>query len=244
VLQSPQAGNYFIAVMTQNQTNATFSSANSTCSVNSTCFNSKLFGNVLGVPLQFYQNIAINSNDYNYYYILNATENNLLVSVQKTSSAPSTPVIYAGFNRIPQVINGVVSGYDLTGCNVNPAVCLIATVLQVTPAPNVPASANGTWYLLILNNQGAATNYNIWFGNTCPGNCSSQGTCNLGADNNYGTCACNSNFKGIVCAEDDMFIEYVILIIIAALVLISALLGLIAWAYMRKRHSNYEVIKN
>jgi flagellar basal body-associated protein FliL len=37
--------------------------------------------------------------------------------------------------------------------------------------------------------------------------------------------------------------EYVILIIIAALVLISALLGLIAWAYMRKKHQ-YEVIKS
>jgi len=144
--------------------------------------------------------------------------------------------LYAAFNRIPVIAGTAVSNYDLSGCNGSPGQCSNFVTLSTSGVPTV----RGTWYLLLVNSGGDKVEYQIWFNTTCPNGCSGQGTCN----NENGACSCNTNFQGLACSEDNMFIEYVILIIIAALVLISALLGLIAWAYMRKRHSQYEVIKN
>jgi len=98
----------------------------------------------------------------------------------------------------------------------------------------------GTWYVTVLA-QRNNTEYNIWYDTMCPNDCGGQGTCGATTDN-YGVCQCNAPYIGLACSPpSNQWLEYIILIVIAALVLISAILGLIAWAYMRRRAQYVEV---
>jgi len=174
------------------------------------------------------------------YSLINYPYNNLLVSLYDTGNSNKAN-LYASFNRVPTLLNGIVVA-DISGCNNQfcNKVVSISTKNSLVPSLKYNLNAgNGTWYVAILsgrdNNQ-----YSFWFDNVCPNNCSGQGSCGSTVDN-YGLCTCNANYETLLCTGNNNFIEIVILIIIAALVLVSALLGLIAWAYMRRRAQYVEV---
>jgi len=134
-----------------------------------------------------------------------------------------------------------MEGYDYSGCTVSFCSKVVSINTNLTSSQNYLQDAiNGTWYVAVLSNRNN-TKYNAWFGSVCPSNCNSKGTCQKDADN-YGICKCNDGYGKLTCVEDkNFYIEYIILIIIASLVLVSALLGLIAWAYMRRRSQYVEV---
>jgi len=145
--------------------------------------------------------------------------------------------IYASFNRVAFVdASNKVVGADISGCNTQ----YCTQVQSISTKNGYMVQDNGTWYVTIVAGRDS-NDYSFWFDNICPNNCSKQGECQTGADN-YGICKCNQNYDlGLKCEQNNMLIEYIILIIIAALVLVSALLGLIAWAYMRRRAQYVEV---
>jgi len=146
--------------------------------------------------------------------------------------------LYAGFNRIPTPGTGTTFvNYDVTGCNINNC-----TAYKNIKGLRLSATnKTGTWFIAVTSGAATEIEYMIWFNYECPLNCSSpNGNCKT-SFTEYGTCQCGGNFEGLACADDNMLIEYIILIIIAALVLVSALLGLIAWAYMRRRSQYVEV---
>jgi len=154
--------------------------------------------------------------------------------IQKIKKA----TIAASYNRVP-TWNGDKVDADITGCN-SEWCSKVQAINTKDSVMSISDSTDGIWYVVIRSARDN-NDYNIWFDNVCPGNCSNQGTCGTNSDN-YGVCQCNANYDvGLSCKQNNQFIEYIILIIIVALVLISALLGLIAWAYMRRRAQYVEV---
>jgi hypothetical protein len=168
--------------------------------------------------------------------------NGLVASIADTSDKDRAS-LYASWNRVPVWDGHAVVGHDYAGCTVSYCGKVISINTNATSqklSNSVRDINNGTWYITVLSNRDS-TKYDAWFGTVCPSNCNSQGTCQRDADN-YGVCKCNDGFEKLNCvAKDNFLIEYIILIIIAALVLVSALLGLIAWAYMRRRSQYVEV---
>ena len=56
---------------------------------------------------------------------------------------------------------------------------------------------------------------------------------------------CVSDYEGVDCATPSgamLGAQYIVLIIIASLVVASALIGFVAWAYMRRRRQQYQVV--
>jgi len=182
---------------------------------------------------------TVKANAINYYVLYNKQLNDLLVSIKLADKdAPAT--LYAAFDRVPVLTGGMVVGFDLQDCNV-PQCSPTVRSLSLQNAKNPANQTTGAWFIAVKGGSKDA-NYYIWFNYVCPNNCSTKGKCHSESGDKFGTCDCNENFEGITCSDNNMFIEYIILIIIAALVLVSALLGLIAWAYMRRRSQYVEVM--
>jgi len=152
--------------------------------------------------------------------------------------------LYAGFNNIPTIKDGKVYGYDVMGCNVQTCKTVSSINTKIsTPVKlnlNEKTAENGTWFIAV---QAVADNvdYLIWINSVCPGNCTDRGNCQEG--DNYGLCKCSDGYEGLSCANSQKVMEVLILIIIGALVALSAILGLVAWAYMRNKKPEYEAIK-
>jgi hypothetical protein len=175
-------------------------------------------------------------NDIQYYAIYNYSYNSLYVSLFD-SVKDNKALIYASFNRLPLIKNTTVDA-DITGCNGQ-----FCTAVQSISTKNGNLSlkdgTNGTWYVAVVA-QRDSTEYMFWYDTVCPNDCGGQGSCPQTGDN-YGVCQCNTSFVAPLCVQSNQVVEYIILIVIAALVLVSAILGLIAWAYMRRRAQYVEV---
>lgn len=98
----------------------------------------------------------------------------------------------------------------------------------------------------------------------CPNNCGGDhGTCNTEGEK-MGTCSCAEGFTAIDCSEStcvsrfvrrsrviNVFLsiaahsglspEMIVLIVMGALVVLSAVIGFIAWAYMRRKRGYDEI---
>jgi len=85
--------------------------------------------------------------------------------------------------------------------------------------------------------------YGVWFDSACAQECTEQntGTCQETYPD-YGKCVCaTSSLTGVDCTiRTGLGPEYIVLIIIAALVVASAIIGFVAWAYMRRKRVQYE----
>jgi len=128
---------------------------------------------------------------------------------------------------------------DIQGCNFQ--YCDGARILFLN-ATN--AAANETWFVAssssVIN-----TTYGVWFDSVCAQECEDQhtGSCQR-VYPNYGMCICaTSSLTGVDCTiHNGIGPEYIVLIIIAALVIASALIGFVAWAYMRRKRVAYDVV--
>jgi len=158
------------------------------------------------------------------------------------SVAPDTgrvmPQVYVLQNSIP-----TTSSYDFSGCN-QPA-CNATTIINLNSTQNTPG--NYTFIVGVyspINN----TRFGIWFNTVCSPLCEQfdQGECTYAGDN-VGYCACVTNYIGIDCTVDastGLLPQYIVLIIIASLVVASAIIGFIAWAYMQKKRQGYQAVKD
>jgi len=162
--------------------------------------------------------------------IINENHTELWASV-RSNSGVNFPNIYAAKGQLPTETN-----YDIKNCNFE--FCDGAHIIYLNFTEGYPQ----TWYIgtttPIINNT-----YGVWFDSVCAQECTEQntGTCQQ-QDPGYGVCVCaTSSLTGVDCTtRNGLGPEYIVLIIIAALVVASALIGFAAWAYMRRKRIAYE----
>jgi len=246
-LFSPKPGNYYFQVLVTLNTEVSGTAhisycqnhtAGSNCDlpiVNSSSLNDKFESSEIGKAGQV-----------RLYAIYNVAMKSLLVTLYDYDLENDKKAqVAASYNRVPTYDSGKDRfDADIIGCNTE--YCNKVQAINTKDAVmsrqdyDLYDVNNGTWYVAIKASRDA-NEFFVWFDNVCPGNCSSQGTCGSVGDD-YGICKCNLNYDvGLTCKPNNQFIEYIILIVIAALVLVSALLGLIAWAYMRRRAQYDEI---
>jgi len=94
-------------------------------------------------------------------------------------------------------------------------------------------SNTSVWYVGIFNPRDDVVS-GIWYGSLCAPDCEDHGKCET-----TGLCNCIEGFVGVDCnTASGLGPQFIVLIIIAALVLLTAIIGFVAWAYMRKRREN------
>lgn len=139
--------------------------------------------------------------------------------------------VYVSLNQIP-----TSQTYDLNGCN--QAFCNSTTSINLN---QTALTGSNLFYVGIYNPSTTDKPFYIWFNNTCPPTCAGHGRCNENGTN-MGLCDCTSDWTGYGCAtavDNTLPAQYIVLIIIASLVVASAIIGFIAWAYMQKKHAGY-----
>jgi hypothetical protein len=159
---------------------------------------------------------------------VSTTSNSLMwVSVRSVNgSAPTMPNIYASLGQLPTEDNA-----DVYGCNQNACGAVNAIMVNST--------GNQTWFVGVNGING--TEYGIWILSLCAPNCDDHGECTPVGQPNAGVCECVADFIGVDCARTNgLGAQYIVLIIIASLVVASAVIGFIAWAYMRRKRVDYE----
>jgi hypothetical protein len=100
---------------------------------------------------------------------------------------------------------------------------------------------NNTYYIGIFATK--TTTYGIWFNSICPPGCindNESGDCTW-SGGSVGKCICQDGYMGLDCTQSTGILptQYIVLIIIASLVVLSALIGFFAWAYMQRKREGY-----
>jgi hypothetical protein len=151
----------------------------------------------------------------------------LWISVTPQNSDQAMPDVYASVGQIP---NEKI--YDIKNCNRQD--CTYANIIYLN---DTNISPNNTWYIVITSPQN--TSYAAWFSSPCLPGCSGDGGI---CQPEKGLCKCNADYSGLLCADYNptgIQPQYIVLIIIASLVVASAIIGFIAWAYMQKKRQGY-----
>jgi len=234
---APRPGAWFVGVTsTADLTDATLTLDPNDCSIHNDSF-----GPNCGVKYQV-EPYLMNLKPNMAYYFKTVVNNSraLWVSV-RTDSGADFPVMYATRGQMPTAANA-----EVTNCNFD--YCDGAFIIKVNvtgPGEGwgvLEADEGETWFISTFT--GVANNtYGIWFNSICPQPCTDEntGTCQEAAPD-YGKCICaTSSLIGVACTTRvGLGPEYIVLIIIAALVVASAIIGFVAWAYMRRKRVQYE----
>jgi len=140
------------------------------------------------------------------------------------------PYIFASRNQLPQPGNA-----DVTFCT--EGFCDMVNIINFNVFENV------NWYVGIQNVRTKNNNSaGIWFDNYCAPSCPEHGEC-LTLGYQLGYCDCIDGFIGVDCATTNGFgPQFIVLIIIAVLVCMTAIIGFGAWAYMRRKRSSYDIV--
>jgi len=131
----------------------------------------------------------------------------------------------------------LLSSYDYMDCLAQPCKSLFAYSIALNNTQQ-----NYTYYVGIYAN--VSTSYGIWFNSVCPPNCinndDDSGECTWDG-NDLGRCICDDGYTGLDCTQNTGTLptQYIVLIIIASLVVLSALIGFFAWAYMQRKREGY-----
>jgi hypothetical protein len=165
----------------------------------------------------------------------------LLVSIT-TNNGSNIPYMYASRGQIP-THNGAMVLADIHNCNREYCDVVRSIVRNITlPAgvKGVSAVADEYWYIGIYTNIPGNTTFALWWNQTCVPECDTD---NHGECLDSGRCLCEIDFEGIDCSvSKGLGPQYIVLIIIASLVVASAIIGFVAWAYMRRKRNNYEIV--
>jgi len=182
-----------------------------------------------------YSNLVMDG--YVYYSVSTVPSLGLWISFQ----AQNGQVDFNVFGQIGTLPSS--SNFVIRGCNKGP--CDPVTLVKLVNSTAL--FGNETWIFGVTTSQNASaignnsTQLGSWINSVCAPECGSpSGVC----DTESGFCQCEDSYTGIDCTVAiGLPSQYIVLIIIASLVVISALIGLIAWAYMRKRRRvHYEKV--
>jgi hypothetical protein len=167
-----------------------------------------------------------------YYYYFRATkEQGLLVSITtENHTLTGIPSLYATRDQLPDLTG---ANADITNCNGGYCGSVRSIAHNVTEPED--------WFIAVHSNQtGGNITFGIWFNTSCVAGCQTD---NRGTCNDDGTCDCQIDYTGIDCSiSKGLGPHYIVLIIIASLVVASAVIGFVAWAYMRRKRQNYEIL--
>jgi len=183
-----------------------------------------------GVPASLLQtDIPLLKDQWAYYEV---TTQPLWVNVWSANTVVTDFNVYVRAGTLPTAVK-----YDVINCNV-PGLCTFATIINLngTVLPEAQTYFVGVQALTNIT-------YTIWWSSTCaPGceNADESGVCNYNPPN-VGLCSCEDGYKGFACTTPDGTLptQYIVLIIIASLVVLSALIGFFAWAYMQRKREGY-----
>lgn len=228
ILDYPRPGTYILKVRaTNNVTNAIIALKMDTChSKNMTGPNCTIYYNESISDV----NIVSVGGKYRYWALPVPANSQASVSVAPDEGDFWNYQVFASLGQLPQLKNT-----DLSNCYGSS--CLAAWTINITSGP-----ADEIWYIAVLpafNNK----TYSIWFNSVCHPQCINHGLCTT--DGNFiGKCACSADYSGSACQiSNALSAQYIVLIIIACLLFTSAIVGLIAQAYMkRKGYQGYQNI--
>jgi len=170
-------------------------------------------------------------------YVVDQAKNmTLTFSVAEHPNADGNPKFAARRGQLPTVYPIDSKSNDVVGCNNEGCE-------KGVPGFYDASAPDGVWYIAVKNTGTDDIRYDIWFNSICGKDCSGEGTCNESGPK-QGVCECTSKYEGIMCdKEKPIPFEYIVLIIIASLVVLSAIIGFIAWAYMRRKRIKYERVE-
>jgi hypothetical protein len=160
----------------------------------------------------------------------------LLVSVT-TNNGSNIPFMYAANGQIPVRLSDGTILADINNCNRDYCSVVRSIVRNIT-TPGLGMSEY--WYVGIYTNVPGNTTFGLWWNDTCVPDCDTD---NHGQCEDSGRCECEIDYEGIDCSvSKGLGPQYIVLIIIASLVVASAIIGFVAWAYMRRKRANYEIV--
>jgi len=239
VLNNPVTGSYLLAALVDGKTNETdfnLISSVQVCNASANVAGPDCKTSVVQLAPATGQLIDGTASSSMTYYKLNVdlfNKTRLSFSVASMTS-DATPRVYARWGNLPDETN-----YDFVGCSTE-----FCAVNQVDL--EVLSGSAGDWYIGIVAAPNTTEKYKfgIWHGSVCPNNCGGDnGACNA-SGKDMGTCTCKAGFTAIDCsqvAETGLSPEMIVLIVMGALVVLSAVIGFIAWAYMRRKRGYDEI---
>jgi len=170
-----------------------------------------------------------------YYFKINASIGSpVWASVRRVNGTAEfvvNPWIFASLNQLPTPASA-----DIGGCN--QYFCDYVNTIHFN------VTQNQTWYIGIQNSDPYynATIAGIWFNSICAPDCNDHGTC-VESGLQTGWCNCIDGYIGVDCNTQNGFgPQFIVLIIIAVLVALTAIIGFGAWAYMRRKRGQYDIV--
>eukprot|EP01127_Copromyxa_protea_P001600 TRINITY_DN11559_c0_g1_i1.p1 TRINITY_DN11559_c0_g1~~TRINITY_DN11559_c0_g1_i1.p1 ORF type:complete len:439 (-),score=109.67 TRINITY_DN11559_c0_g1_i1:55-1371(-) len=182
------------------------------------------------VPVDPIDNIAeaVLFNGPQYFRVVAVSGYPFRVSVTSTNATTGIPQLYASRGVIPTPGNADVS-------NCNDAYCDVVRTITFNTT-----GADEEWFVGVFPTVTGNQTYGIWWNTTCITGCQTD---NHGTCQPSGVCECEIDFEGVACSiSKGLGPQYIVLIIIASLVVASAIIGFVAWAYMRRKRSAYEIV--
>jgi hypothetical protein len=163
--------------------------------------------------------------------------------VSVAAMSPNTLADLDVYVKVGAVPGNMPDTYDIKNCNYYGG-CGYATIINLNnTASSLPYGTKTTYFVGI--NALKNVTYNIWWSSTCAPLCitandQESGVCSY-SGSNIGQCSCEDGFMGFDCslATGTLPTQYIVLIIIASLVVLSALIGFFAWAYMQRKREGY-----
>jgi len=162
-----------------------------------------------------------------------------------TANTSFIPYIFASRGQVPSRLPDIPTMYqnqlDLVGrysadiVNCNREFCTTVRSMQ-----HNTTNGNEEWFVGIYSTHPSAVEFAFWFNTSCIPFCETDNHGQCLAD---GRCECEIDFEGVDCTiSKGLGPQYIVLIIIASLVVASAIIGFVAWAYMRRKRADYEIV--
>jgi hypothetical protein len=232
---APISGNWYIAVV---RTSGSSSTYNLTGAV-TTCQNSSQAGPDCSSDFApFLGNVSANAagnavsknvtNGLTLFRIARATVSSRLfvgVSGLRPSKFPANVTLYLSVGGAPTTSSLIWAGCDEGPCSVVQAANFSSNFLVQGDIWIGVANANASEMVI------------AWRDSPCANNCNNQGTCETDtANDKFGQCSCQNLYEGVDCSvkPTGLPIQVIVLIIIGSLLLLTALVGLIAWIVSRR----------
>jgi len=179
------------------------------------------------------------------YLRFEATANQGLLFSVTTENSSSIPYIFAAKGQVPSLISSATheSQFELAPpgkfsadiINCNRQYCDVVRSI----AHNTTDGAE-EWFVGIYSQFSVPVVFAFWFNTSCIPNCETD---NHGQCSETGRCDCEIDYEGTDCMiSKGLGPQYIVLIIIASLVVASAIIGFVAWAYMRRKRADYEIV--
>jgi len=169
-----------------------------------------------------------------YHFWINASKTTPVWVSVTTFNQSFIPKLYVSKGQLPATDG---SNAQISNCNRDYCTTVHSIFYNSTDLPE----AGEDWFVTIQTvlTTGNVT-FGVWFDSNCVAGCMTNNRGQCLAD---GTCQCYLDFTGIDCAiSEGLGAPYIVLIIIASLVVASAVVGFVAWAYMRRKRNDYETL--